>query len=252
MGYALSIKGLSVNIKNRCKVMRKVRILGTSRIAAVAFVVISMALSGITNAALISPSSVIANTVGTQGSTWPEINLINQSGLAQGFTSGVTTLATYLGGDTTAASSSLGTAGWLGASTSGSISFDLGASHGLTDVLLWNDTDLQGIASFTMDVANNAAFTAAVTSSVFNPTVGDVDGGTDYGKQIPLQIFNLGGTLTGRYVRVNMTGGGGSFLNVGEFVFNTGGTAVPAPVPATLALLGLGLFGLGCAKRKKA
>lgn len=196
-----------------------------------------------THADLISPLEILENTAGVYHPGLTDQNLINQSGLAQEFTNGATDLATFFEGDTTALSPSSTFTGWFADLPTGSISFDLGATYILSDLLLWNDTDYQGIGEFTLDIASNAAFVGAVSSGIFTPTTGDVDGGNDYTKPIPLQVFNLGTAVTGRYVRVNMASRGGegpSNLNVGEIAFNEIGS-VPVPIPTTLALFSLGL-----------
>ena len=98
-------------------------------------------------AAILSPTSVVANTLGELAAGFEDENLINQSGLSSGFTSGVTDFGTYIGSSPThLGPGNSGSVGYASPNsiTTGDIEFDLGGVFQITRMVLWNDCSAPG------------------------------------------------------------------------------------------------------------
>lgn len=206
---------------------------------------------------ILSPNSVVGNTLGELDPVFATENLINQSGLSSGFTSGTTDFDTYIGTAPThtSPSSAVG-GGYLSANpgvTAGTIDFDLGAEYQLSRMVLWNDVDDgepddQAIASFTLFVSNDSAFASSTNLGTFSPTEILTD-------PVQLEVFDIIDGA-GRYVRLSIHSTQSEtphLVNFGEFAFDAGSVTVNAvPAPGALAIFGLGLAGIGFARRRRA
>ena len=87
-----------------------------------------------------SPTSVISNSAGDYSATFSSTNMINQSGLSVGFTSGVTNFDTYIASNPT--ETAYDSNGWdslPGPTYPITIGFDMGAVYSLSRLALWND-----------------------------------------------------------------------------------------------------------------
>lgn len=189
------------------------------------------------NAGLIlSPITVLDSPAGTinAGTT------IDQSGLSAGFVSGVTDFATYIGTNPTHA-----IPGPLNASSTpvdnlpGAFEFDLGGLFDIYDVALWNSFQGFGINSFDIFTATDVLFTTAINVGSFTAV--------DTFAPMPVQVFSLTPSV-GQFVRLNIySNNGAGAVNLSEIAFDV--HAVPEP--GTLALLGIGLAGIGLARRRR-
>lgn len=155
---------------------------------------------GMAQAVMISPQSVVYNSMGEYNADYSPQKMIDHSGLITDFTSGVTELSAYLENTYTGAvsdsySNAVGSFASNG-TTNGYIDFDLGGEYELTTFLLWNDSDYQGINNFQLLVDDDPSFS--------NPKLlGNFSASYSSGWNIPLQQFTFN-KATGRYVRLEI------------------------------------------------
>jgi len=200
---------------------------------------------------IMSPTAILANSIGSFSPDFDEAFMIDQSGLSAGFTSGVTDFTTYVGGNPTH-NETLSNSIWFGPkfSVTGTLDFDFGAQQNIEQLVLW-------IAAFTPPSAitvltsSDAAFAANTVVGLISPAnPPDVPG------SVAAEVFDITDS-SARYLRLLITASlNSSFVGIGEVAIDAsepipgGGTAIPEP--GTLALFGLGLAGLGFARRRKA
>lgn len=138
------------------------------------------------------------------------------------------------------------------------LTIDLGLDVPLSEISVWSysDTNANGVAQFSLKFATEADTTAGFgTSIIFNPTYfPTVD-------LLPRQSFAFGQTVSARYVEFTVNdnffiapgdgsaGGlpGGDRVGLGGIAFSN---PAAIPEPTTVALLGLGLAGVGFSRRK--
>ena len=172
---------------------------------------------------------VLSNSMGTgDGSI---ANTFNQTGLSAAYVSGVTDYDTYVATHPTNNSANA----WASprGPALGFIDYDLGAVFNLTSFALWTQNNINGIRDFEILVDGILAgsFVAAQEAAA----------------NIAVQKFDFA-ALSGQVVRLNVLSiYGGLNVNIGEVAFESDVAAVPMPAP--LALVGLGILGLGLHRR---
>lgn len=200
---------------------------------------------------ILSPISVIGNTMGENGSTYRVSYTIDQSGLSAAFASGVTDFSTYIGGGPTHGNTSgVGDIGWASGrlgSLPGHIDYDLGANFNILQVAIWPEDTLGIISGITLFTADNPSFIGAVNVGTFAVS--------DPPDDVPVsaQVFDLTDS-SGRYVRFQIDSVVANALDIAvlsEIAFDVTANNHAVPEPGTLALLGLSLAGLAVSRRRK-
>lgn len=197
------------------------------------FFVLASCLGGFSSAAtMIQPTSVSSAT--PVFGTYQLNNLINQDGLSQTYVSGVTDHATYLASVATQASNPLTQYAVMSDAANATYDFDLGSSHHVTHLLLWNgpSSATTRVATFSVSISDSPTFGTSQSMGSFSSSPSAAH---------PVAVENFALTAAnGRYVRIITTNAGGARTLIGEVAF--AGNAVPEP---STALLGaFGLFGL--------
>lgn len=200
----------------------------------------------IANATILSPAGVTQNTLGTFSgfknppSNWYIDYTFDQSGLTEGFASGVDDYNTYISGSPRHQKGFPGNS-WFGNTTSGIIDFDLGNRYEVQDLALWshgNSSNL--IRDFTVYTSEFSNFSSSVNAGTFQLS----------NQSSAAQSFDVTDSLA-RYVRLEIASSYGSLNPVvsglGEIAFNVS----PVPVPATVYLFVSAMAGLGLARKKR-
>lgn len=182
----------------------------------------------------------ISSPQGDNGGGIDLVNIINQSGLSAVYTSGVTDFDTF-----TAATTHFGLGGFTDTRNNGpqQFTFDLGASVSIDAIAIWNSTTTSPITSFQLFADDDDVFGNGTTSLLFGPTA--------LGAAGPSQVFEFASINT-RFIHIEglSTLDPPDFYGLGEVAFRSSNSS-QVPEPSTLAILSLGLVGLGFARRKK-
>lgn len=195
---------------------------------------------------IIGPAAATVDAGGTEAAG--NINdTFNQSGLSAGYTSGVTNFNAYLASNPLHTATYVGFEWFSGVSSTATVTYDLGALRSIDALALWNE-EFSGIGTLNLlGSTNGVTFSAFATGLA--PTNNPAS--TPY----PAQVFAFA-TQSTRYVRFAMSdcpqpaGGGYNGCSIGEVAFRTAAVAA-VPEPATLALVGGGLLGLGAIARRR-
>jgi hypothetical protein len=211
-----------------------------TQISTVIFSFFMLTSSMATASVILSPTAVVGNTLGTWVNGGSTTNIINQTGLSSGFVSGVTDFSAYLATDPIHATNDEDNA-WSGENgpVLGNLDFDLGDTFLLSSLVLWSQSNANGIDGFTVFSSLDATFSSTINLGTFSASI-----------PAPIRAQTFVTPSTAQFIRlqVNSTHDGGNFVNIGEIAFEV--SAVP--IPATAWLFGSGLLSLvGMAGRKK-
>ena len=133
------------------------------------------------------------------------------------------------------------------------LTLNLGQNQLLTDISIWGYGHPNGARNFSLRFATAADGIGGFgTSIAYNPNFvaaqqGDTMQVFDFAQDFQAQYVQM--TITSNYfISSNNGQSGGDRVGLREIAFQ----ATPVPEPASLALLGLGLAGLGLSRRKSA
>ncbi len=174
---------------------------------------------------------------------YPLNNIINQSGLSAGYTSGVTDFATYTA-STTHSSLFSGVTGFTGMATNGpqQFSFDLGSTLTIDAISIWNTFSVGAITSLELYWDNDNNWGNGVGGQLVGPsalTPSDASA----------QVYGFDVVAT-QFIHINALSSlqAPDFYGLGEVVMSQ---AAAVPTPSIAALMGLGLIGLGFTRRRR-
>ncbi len=174
---------------------------------------------------------IVGPTSGTTNITvdLPLVHTYDQSGLSASYVSGVTDFDSFVA--TTTHNSNPGS-DFVTSSAIGYIDYNLGGIFNIDRIAFWNFGVNLSYAVTAFDLTGNSTLLGT-----FNPSV--------QSNPNPAQVFSFGPITTQFFRLDNFVNNGASGLAIGEVAF---GTSVPEPT--TLALIGLGLAGIGWKRRK--
>jgi hypothetical protein len=180
---------------------------------------------------IIQPAGA-STSLGQFNASYPPSRVIDQSGLAATYTSGVTNFDTFVPATKTVNGANVPNI-WFSANNviTGNFDFDLGSPIGIESFALWTDPQPgahQGPRNFALIGALDPAFTVPIALGTYNALEGTGDA-NNFG-----QVFTFTPTVA-RYVRMQINTNWGSPATTGmvEAAFEA---SVPEPATPTLLL----------------
>jgi PEP-CTERM motif len=170
----------------------------------------------------------------------PTSHIIDESGLSSLFITRVTDYDTYVAGNPTPPTHAFisATNGWASPTSFAGkfIEFDLENVYSIMSFALWTQSNTSAVNSFTLSSAMDQNFTQGVTNlGTFNAAMG-----------LSVQTFTVSGI--GEFVKLQINSGhGATTVNIGEVAFDVN----VVPEPTGLALIGIGLGGIGLVRRRR-
>jgi len=193
---------------------------------------------------ILTPDSFTVSSPDAANPTLPENNILDQSGLSASYVPGVTDFDSFVA-TTTASYTGQAELGGAGAPLS-YFEFDFGGMTDIDAIAIWNQSGTASLDSFTIETSLLADFSV---SEIFGTFTMSVFGG-GY-PAIAADVFSFSSNNF-RYLRINNLTNAGylSATRINEVAFRGAGN-VMLPEPATMALFGFGLIGLGLARSRR-
>lgn len=203
---------------------------------------------------ILSPLAVVGNSMGTYNATVPEVNMLNQSGLAKPFISAVTGFDAYFDFSPTPNGQANFANNWQSLvqttlPVTGTLDFDLGGTWWIDRIAIWNRS-LENVRILISDSP------AGPWQEIGQYTLGNR---LFYTFSYPHEIIDLGGEFEADYLRIQVDSAykfsaSDTFAYgiVGEVAVSAALTPLPEPGMGVLAATGaLGLAGLQRSARSR-
>ncbi|AAZ26600.1 PEP-CTERM sorting domain-containing protein [Colwellia psychrerythraea] len=208
------------------------------------FASLALACCSLANAGLIIGADSV--TAPNSNGSALAVNIINQNGLSQNYTSGVTDFDTFL--STATHNNSCGSNCWANVPNvifPINLDFSLGGLFELESIGIWNYHGALGLNEFELFAADNSSFLGSTSLGTFNV-------GMESSSAVASgQSFSFAST-NASFIRMKLNSNYGSTgqVAIGEVVFEKA-SSTDIPEPSTLAIFALGMIGLASRRFKK-